>query len=278
MDALIITLVCLAALALTLPWVFGRKKPATAPRPMPDSWKAILERDIPFYQALDLARKAEFESRMMHFLATTRITGVQTSVEEIDHIYIAASAIIPIFGFPDWEYHNLHEVLLYPDAFNHDYQLAGANRSVLGMVGNGPLNNLMLLSQHELRQAFINKTGKSNTAIHEFVHLIDQTDGSIDGIPEYFLDKQYVLPWLKLVKESIENIEQNRSDINPYAMTNEAEFFAVAAEYFFERPELLKSKHPGLYEVMGRIFRYDDFAALGESYGQKRNGNADDAD
>ena len=39
----------------------------------------------------------------------------------------------------------------------------------------------------------------------------------------------------------------------------EAEFFAVAAEYFFERPELLKSKHPGLYEVMGRIFRYDGF-------------------
>ena len=33
-----------------------------------------------------------------------------------------------------------------------------------------------------------------------------------------------------------------------------------------------------LSEVMGRIFRYDDFAALGESYGQKRNGNADDAD
>ena len=55
-------------------------------------------------------------------------------------------------------------------------------------------------------------------------------------------------------------------------MTNEAEFFAVAAEYFFERPELLKSKHPGLYEVMGRIFRYDGFA------GEKRNGNADDAD
>lgn len=272
MDALIITLVCLAALALTLPLVFKIRKKPVSPQPMPPHWKPILEKDIPFYQALEPARKTEFESRMMHFLATTRITGVQTTVEEIDQIYISASAIIPIFGFPKWQYHNLHEVLLYPDAFNHDYQLAGANRSVLGMVGNGALNNLMLLSQHELRQAFINKTGKSNTAIHEFVHLMDQTDGSIDGIPEYFLDKQYVLPWLKLVKESVANIEQNRSDINPYALTNNAEFFAVAAEYFFERPELLKSKHPGLYEVLVRIFRYDDFAA------QNRVRNTDETD
>ena len=261
MDALIITLVCLAALALTLPLVFGRKKPATAPRPMPDSWKEIMAKDIPFYQALDPARKVEFETRMMHFLATTRITGVQTSVEEIDQIYIAASAIIPIFGFPQWEYHNLHEILLYPDSFNHDYQLAGANRSVLGMVGNGPLNNLMLLSQHELRQAFINKTSKSNTAIHEFVHLVDKTDGSIDGIPEFFLDKQYVLPWIQRMKEEMELIQQQESGINPYGATNPAEFFAVAAEYFFERPELLKSKHPELYEGLVRIFRYDNFAA-----------------
>ena len=252
--------------------VFKNRKKPLSPLTIPPHWKPILEKEIPFYQALDPERKATFEKRMMHFLATTRITGVQTSVEEIDQIYIAASAIIPILGFPNWEYHNLHEVLLYPDSFNHDFQLAGANRSVLGMVGNGPLNNLMLLSQHELRQAFINKTGKSNTAIHEFVHLMDQTDGSIDGIPEFFLDKQYVLPWLKLVKESVDNIEQNRSDINPYALTNNAEFFAVAAEYFFERPELLKSKHPDLYEVLVRIFRYDDFVA------QNRNGNADDAD
>lgn len=255
MDVLIITLVCLAALAITLPLVFRRKKPAAAPRPMPDSWKEIMAKDIPFYQALDPARKAEFETRMMHFLATTRITGVQTSVEEIDQIYIAASAIIPIFGFADWEYHNLHEILLYPDAFNHDYQLAGANRSVLGMVGSGALNNLMLLSQHELRQAFINKTSKSNTAIHEFVHLIDKADGSIDGIPEFFLNKTYLIPWLKLMKDSMQQIEDNRSDINPYALTNDAEFLAVTAEYFFERPELLKEKHPALYEQLVMIFQ-----------------------
>lgn len=255
MEVLIIILVCLAALVLTLPLVFRVKKTIAPSRPFPPEWRPLLERDLPLYNNLPEEKKREFEKRMMHFLATTRITGVQTKVEEIDQLYIAASAIIPIFGFPQWEYHNLHEVLLYPDAFNHDFQLAGANRSVLGMVGDGPLNHLMLLSQHELRQAFINKTSKSNTAIHEFVHLIDQSDGSVDGIPEYFLDKQYTLPWIKLMKESIQNIQKNQSDIDPYALTNDAEFLAVVSEYFFERPDLLQSKHPALYDVMVKIFR-----------------------
>ena len=57
---------------------------------------------------------------MMLFFSRIRITGVGTEVEDIDKVLIAASAIIPIFGFPDWEYMNLHEVLLYPDSFNHE--------------------------------------------------------------------------------------------------------------------------------------------------------------
>jgi MtfA peptidase len=32
------------------------------------------------------------------------------------------------------------------------------------------------------------------------------------------------------------------------------EFFAVASEYFFEQPELFRSKHPELNEVLTRIF------------------------
>ena len=255
MDVLIITLVCLAALALTLPLIFRVRKLPVPISPLPGLWREIMNKDIPFYQSLPPEQKTIFENRMMHFLATTKITGVQTSVEEMDEIYIAASAIIPIFGFKEWEYHNLHEILLYPDSFNHDYQLAGANRSVLGMVGSGALNNLMLLSQHELRQAFLNKTSKNNTAIHEFVHLLDKADGSIDGIPEFFLNKTYLLPWLKLMKDSMQQIEDNRSDINPYALTNDAEFLAVTAEYFFERPDLLKEKHPDLYAQLVMIFQ-----------------------
>jgi MtfA peptidase len=127
------------------------------------------------------------------------------------------------------------------------------------MVGSGAMNNVMLLSQHELRQAFLNKTGKTNLAIHEFVHLVDKMDGAVDGIPAFILERKYILPWLELMQKNIQNIMADESDINPYGATNKAEFFAVVAEYFFERPDLLKTKHPELYDLLAKIFRQQPF-------------------
>ncbi len=223
--------------------------------PLSDVSQRILTEQVPFYQQLDESNKKEFEQRVEKFLSSVQITGVKTNVEDIDKVLIAASAVIPIFNFHDWEYCNLNEVLLYPDSFDHEFQQQGENRSIVGMVGHGAMNNVMILSQHELRQAFINKTGKDNTAIHEFVHLLDKTDGSIDGVPELLLDKKYITPWLQLMQKKIQAIADDRSDINPYGATNEAEFFAVVSEYFFERPKLLKEKHPDLYELLEKIFK-----------------------
>lgn len=256
MDILLQSLIVIAVLVILLSFLFRTKKkiPVTV-EPLPDSYRSILQEQAVFYRQLSEEKKNEFEKRVQLFLAGVKITAVNTTVEELDKVLIAASAVIPIFGFPEWEYINLREVLLYPDSFNHDFEQSGSDRNVLGMVGNGAFNNVMILSQHELRQAFLNKTGKSNTAIHEFVHLVDKTDGSIDGVPAFILDQQYVLPWLQLMHREMKKILADRSDINPYGATNEAEFFAVVAEYFFERPELLQEKNPDLYELLSQIFR-----------------------
>lgn len=257
-EVFVIVLVSLAAFFLIGKVLFTKQRPvAVEEQPLSEEEKALLEDYVPFYNELDAAGKVEFENRMQHFLATTRITGVNVNVETLDRVLVAASAIIPIFGFKDWEYINLNEVLLYPDAFNETFDQAGADRSTLGVVGTGPYQNIMILSQHELRQGFINKTGKTNTAIHEFVHLVDKTDGEVDGVPEALLSKKYVMPWLDLVHKNIERIQRNKSDINPYGATNKAEFLAVVAEYFFERPDLLQDKHPELYELLAKMFRQD---------------------
>ncbi|MFZ1451976.1 MAG: M90 family metallopeptidase [Ferruginibacter sp.] len=233
---------------------FLQKKKVKVTEPVPPLLKNILQEKIPFYQQLNEEKKNEFETRTTHFLTQVKITGVKTVVEDVDKVLIAASAIIPIFNFSGWEYPNLNEVLLYPDSFDHEFEQQGEGRNILGMVGSGALNQVMILSQFELRQAFINETGKNNTAIHEFVHLVDKTDGEIDGIPESLLNRQYIKPWLQLMQEKIKEIIDDQSDINPYGATNEAEFFAVVSEYFFERPDLLKEKHPELYELLLKIF------------------------
>jgi Mlc titration factor MtfA (ptsG expression regulator) len=256
MDIVLI-LIAVVFCALLIKTFYGRKKTTPTLEVFPEQYRVILERYVVFYNKLEIEKQKEFQRRMQRFLATVRITGIGTTVEDEDKVLIASSAVIPIFGFPDWEYINLNEVLLYPDSFNEAFHQEGADRHTLGVVGTGPYQNIMILSKHELRNDFINKTGKDNTAIHEFVHLIDKTDGAVDGIPEFLLSKKYVLPWLSLMHREIKQIMNNRSDINPYGATDPAEFFAVVSEYFFERPDLLEEKHPELYELLAKIFRRD---------------------
>ena len=219
-----------------------------------DEHRRILQEHVLFYQRLDENGKLRFEQKIAAFLRYVRIEGVGASIDDMDRIFVASSAVIPIFGFPDWHYRNLTDVLIYPDTFNDTFKFEGKDRNILGMVGSGYMNGKMILSQHALREGFLNNSDKSNTAIHEFVHLLDKADGAVDGIPEYLLQHQYTIPWLDLMQQQIKEIRTNHSDINPYAATEKSEFFAVASEYFFERPELLQEKHPQLYEYLQKIF------------------------
>ena len=221
----------------------------------PKEWRAILTKKVAYYNNLSTDEKRRFEFKIQEFLNNVCITGISTTINDTDRLLVAASAIIPIFAFADWQYVNLREVLIYPNQFNQDFQTDGDNsRNILGMVGTGYMNGKMILSKQALRHGFENESDKKNTAIHEFVHLIDKADGSIDGIPSTLLDKQYTIPWIDLIKNKIDEIYEGESDINPYGATNKAEFFAVISEYFFERPKLLKSKHPKLYELLEKIF------------------------
>jgi Mlc titration factor MtfA (ptsG expression regulator) len=92
--------------------------------------------------------------------------------------------------------------------------------------------------------------------------LLDKEDGAVDGLPEALLNRQYTIPWLELMRENMEAINEGRSDINIYGTTNKAEFFAVASEYFFERPDLFKEKHEDLYNLMAKIFHQKPPAPL----------------
>jgi Mlc titration factor MtfA (ptsG expression regulator) len=222
---------------------------------LPDGYKELLAQHVSFYRALDDAGKIRFENKLKEFLGYIRITGVDTQVEGLDTLLVAASAVIPIFGFPEWRYYNLRDVWLYADRFNADnYSTKGEGRDVLGMVGDGPMQMLMILSKPALREGFADTSGKENAGIHEFVHLLDKEDGAVDGLPEALLKRQYSLPWLNLMADNIAAIKAGKSDISIYGSKNKAEFLAVAAEYFFEQPGLFKQKHPALYELMTQMF------------------------
>lgn len=223
----------------------------------PTEYKKLLTEHVIFYQKLNNTDKDRFEQLIADFLAETNIEGVGTEITPLDRTLIASSAVIPIFGFPEWSYRNLTNIILYPDTFDKEYQFEGENRNIMGMVGTGAMNGQMLLSRAALTKGFSKNSGKENAAIHEFVHLLDKSDGETDGVPENLLAHEYAEPWLKMMHQEMHRISAGKSDINPYALTNEAEFLAVASEYFFEKPQELKNKHPELYEDLSRIFSQD---------------------
>lgn len=237
---------------ITLYFILRKKKPAI--EPLTDTDKKILDDYVGYYHNLDSTEKTRFEQKIAEFFSTVKIEAVELEMTTLDELLIASSAVIPIFGFEHWQYKNLTSVLLYPDTFNKDFQFEGGERNIMGMVGSGYMNGQMILSRSALRHGFSKSAGKENTAIHEFVHLLDKSDGATDGVPENLMSHEYTLPWIKMMHEEIERIEDNKSDINLYAITNQAEFFAVVSEYFFEKPELLKDKHPDLYQALSRIF------------------------
>lgn len=235
-----------------------RRRVRILAEPFPGEWEAVLQRDVVFFRTLDEPDKERFRSDLKLFLGEKRITGIGMELDSTTRVLAAASAVIPIFGFPDWEWDQIEEVLIYPSRFNQDFQFGEIrDHRTLGMVGTGAMNRLMILSRPDLIQGFRNPGDKRNVGIHEFAHLVDKSDGAIDGLPEVGLDRRAIGPWIELVRRKMEEIRRGDSDIDPYALTNEAEFFSVASEYFFERPGIMETKHPELFAMMQQVFRQD---------------------
>ncbi|MBK0381181.1 M90 family metallopeptidase [Mucilaginibacter segetis] len=237
--------------------LFKKNRHKVSLQPMP-ALKKLLVQHINYYNELTDEDKAVFEHKISTFLSDVNIEGVGLTVTDTDRVMVAASAVIPIFGFKDWRYRNVTNVLLYPDTFDKEFAYEGGEgRNIMGMVGSGYMNGQMILSRRALEKGFSKNAGKENTGIHEFVHLLDKTDGATDGIPEGFLQHEYVTPWVKMMHQEIHKIEAGKSDIGIYAATNEAEFFAVTSEYFFEKPHQFKAKHPELYDMLSKTFGQD---------------------
>jgi len=232
-----------------------RRRRTILTQPFPSGWEAILQREVVFFRALDPEDQQRFRRELQLFLGEKRITGIRLELDTTTRVLAAASAIIPIFGFPEWEWDQISEILIYPDRFNNDFEFDGGNRRhTLGVVGTGAMNRMMILAQPDLLAGFRNPRDKRNVGFHEFAHLVDKSDGTIDGLPAVGLDRATIGPWIELVRHKMEEMNCGKSDINPYGLTNEAEFFAVATEYFFERPGIMEHKHPELYKMLSRVF------------------------
>jgi Mlc titration factor MtfA (ptsG expression regulator) len=231
-------------------------------QPFPRVWEGVLRSRVAYFNALDEEQKQRFRQLVKIFLDETRITGIRTDVDETTRVLVAASAIIPIFQFDHWEYSRLGEVLIYPGSFDEHYQTdRDSQPDTLGMVGAGHLSGVMILSKPALLAGFDIAGDKRNVGIHEFAHLVDKADGSIDGIPPG-VPPDVVRAWIQWMAKELADPPAKRSHIDAYAYSNEAEYFAVLVEYFFEAPGILQRKNPEIYDMLQKMFRQDTAAFL----------------
>jgi Mlc titration factor MtfA (ptsG expression regulator) len=232
-------------------------------QPFPASWEQVLQLHVAFFRALAPREKERFRQLVKVFLDEFRITGIQTEIDDKTRVLVAASAAIPIFGFQDWEYHRLGEVLVYPGSFGEDYQTTGSlDENTLGMVGLRQLRGVMILSKPSLLAGFNNPSTNDNVGIHEFAHLVELEESENGFPPE--VPWQAVKHWVQFVARELAHPSSNTTSIRGYAYTNEHEFFAVLTEYFFQSPNLLKAKEPELYEMLQEMF-HQDIASLMQS-------------
>ena len=222
---------------------------------MREEHKNFLFKTVSFYRDLDSLDKQKFELRCASFIQVTEFVGHDIDVSDEDKLLIASGSVILAWGFDQWHYVKVDTVILVSAAFNESAEFGKGDSRITGLVGNQHLQGKMILSQPALHAGFSNDTDKRNVAIHEFAHLIDMADGDCDGLPRQISEAAFCLPWLDLVKKGINNIVQGRSNIRAYGATNQAEFFSVVSEYFFEQPQLLKRKQPDLYNYLAIFYK-----------------------
>jgi len=207
-----------------------------------------LNQHISFYKKLTPRDKIIFEDRIGLFLAEITITEVaKDAPQKSTCLYVAASAVISFWGLPYWNYGELSEVLVYPDNFNEDNTIDHKG-VIAGKVHHGGLmDNTMVLSLSSLKRGFL-LLDASNVGIHEFAHMLDKADESVDGIPAFIQGEERLI-WASLVERELRR-KVKQSTFNAYGLTSEEEFFAVLMEAYRENPRRIEKRYPELFAIL----------------------------
>jgi Mlc titration factor MtfA (ptsG expression regulator) len=238
--------------------IFARraaKRRALLAQPFPAAWRAFLEERYDHFARLPEGPRRAFEDALRVFLLEKRITGIDVEVTDELRLLVASSAATLSLGWPDYDWRQLTEVLLYPDDFDRDYNFGGDERS-----GETHPWGTIILSVPSLHDSFDYPDDGFHVGLHEFAHLLDAEHAHFDGLPPGLPERE-AREWLRLSREAMEAMQgRGPSVIDRYGADDPVEFFAVAVEAFFERPRGVARRHPGLYALLAAYFGQDPAA------------------
>lgn len=273
-----------------LRWLKGRGARAAEVAQMqariaPELWRQVLDTH-PFLAALDADETAQLLARSAWLLASKTINGARgLEVSDFMRLSIAAQASLPILNLTPTLYEGWDEIIVYPAGFRiprkqmdedgvmHEYLEDAAGEAWEG----GPL----VLSWEDTQLS----EGGFNVVIHEFAHKLDLQSGLADGMPSLAAHGDLTpREWRRILDDSLDRFiaavdaveaaiphdvdpESAEADawygrlpLDPYAATDEAEFFAVSSEHFFVDPYPMAESLPEWFGLLRAYYRQDPLA------------------
>lgn len=229
-------------------------------------WIEYLTRRIPLYSRLPQELKQQLHGLINVFINEIEFIGCggQEISDEI-RVTVAGQACILLLNRETNYYDELKTIYIYP----HTYVQSGSksrNGSIIteetvACEGEAWQNGPVVLTWDNVVHGASDAKDGHNVVLHEFAHKLDQESGSGNGTPILDHSTQY-LAWGRVFSTEFKDLcektdKRKKSVMNSYGATNEAEFFAVATETFFEKPKQLYKKHQELYETLKEYYKLD---------------------
>lgn len=242
-------------------WLKKNRRERILAQAFPPAWKKILQDQMVHYRYLDETERNLLEQLIQVFVAEKNFEGCgDLQLTDTIRVLIAAQASLLILQLPHDVYRRVNSILVYPTTvYAPGYQEGLETNSPI--LGQAFVHGPVILVWDAVKSGAIHPERGHNVVYHEFAHKLDMLDGEVDGVPPLYQSDQYQ-QWYDVCSTAFNNLQRKstkgrRTFLDPYGATNPAEFFAVATEYFFDKPRQMKRRVPVLYQTLQNYFNQD---------------------
>ena len=210
--------------------------------PLNDERRRILDTQFPYYIKLTEKDKEVFRNRVQHFITNKQFKSVDNiGITEDMKVMIAATAVQILFKRKAYYLSTFDRILI--------------SESFPVQLGHLRSNRVVEISWNEFEQGFKSLTDGYNPGIKTMAMAMDLEHQF--GKNTLFSESTYK-DFNRLYKKEAEKyILSGKSKYDNYNKVDRSEYFAVAVEYFFERPEHFHANQPAMYLALSMLLRQD---------------------
>lgn len=233
--------------------------------PLPEDWEDVVAARAPAWWDIPVAVRTAARDVIEH-LVTAKRWEAAAGFDLTDEVrlVIAAQAALPValLGGRERTYPNVRSIIVHAEAIASGEREGPVEGTIVdeddwssGEAGHDdePITLAWSDVVWDLRH---HRSGR-NVVIHEFAHKLDMLDGTVDGTPPMAADLRE--RWIDVCTREFERVHELGDDhpLGEYAGEDPGEFFSVAAEVFFTRPDALVLDAPELYVLLAEYFTQD---------------------